>query len=268
MVKFWYKTKDKEYQMKLIEKLKSIPKKKLIIVGILTAILTATVIITVVIATHNRRLNENINDDLDDSIDVFNSINTEHDNTQSDSSGTVEPIDTAGINGLAYRSNGNGSCEISGIGTCSERNLEIPAYSPSGDMVTKIADGAFANCTNLISITIPSTVKAIGTGAFRGCSSLVSITVDTENMAYTSVGDVLFSKDKTVLICVPMNRPGNSYLLSTNVKAVAAYAFEGVKNIKQILFEGSIHDFQKIDFLIGNGIVNELPITCNYKPAK
>ena len=255
--------------MKLVEKIKSVPKKKLIIVGVLVVLIIATVVITFTVA--NQRKNESAltgeqGDSSSDGINVFKS------DTQKDTSkvidDTVEPIDMSGVNGLEYVSKGDGTCSISGIGTCISTELKIPAYSPSGDIVTKITDGAFSNCTEILTITIPATIKTIGTGVFRGCSSLVSINVDSENSVYTSIGGVLMSKDKTLLVCFPMNKPGANYLLSTDIKAVAAYAFEGALNLKNLLYEGSISDYQKIDFLMGNGTLDKVAITCNYISAK
>ena len=255
--------------MKLVEKIKSVPKKKLIIVGVLVVLIIATVVITFTVA--NQRKNESAltGEQVDSSSDGINVFKSD---TQKDTSkvidDTVEPIDMSGVNGLEYVSKGDGTCSISGIGTCISTELKIPAYSPSGDIVTKITDGAFSNCTEILTITIPATIKTIGTGVFRGCSSLVSINVDSENSVYTSIGGVLMSKDKTVLVCFPMNRPGANYLLSTDIKAVAAYAFEGALNLKNLLYEGSISDYQKIDFLMGNGTLDKVAITCNYISAK
>ena len=252
--------------MKLIQKIKTIPKKKLIIIGILVVLIVTTIVITVFVANRSEDDVGTIGGSSDgDSVNVFKSSSTTDTSKDGD---TVEPVDLTGVNGLEYVSKGDGTCSVRGLGTCMETELKIPAYSPSGDTVTKIEDSAFANCTSLLTVTIPATVKSIGTGVFRGCSSLVAINVDTENTVYCSVGGVLFSKDKTVLVCFPTNRPGSHYLLSTDVKAVAAYAFEGAINLTNILYEGSISDYQKIDFLMGNGRLDEVAITVNYVSAK
>lgn len=257
--------------MKFIEKLKTVPKKKLVIVCVLMALIIATAVIAFAVA--------NRSDDSKDSatgggqasgnsVNVFKSESNKDTTAKDSAKDTAEPIDVSGINGLAYVSRGDGTCSIKGIGSCLETELKIPAYSPSGDVVTKIEDSAFANCTSILTVTIPATVKSIGTGVFRGCANLVAINVDTENTVYASVGGVLLSKDKSVLVCFPMNRPGANYLLSTDIKAVAAYAFEGAINLRNLLYEGSISNYQKIDFLMGNGILDEIAITCNYVAAK
>lgn len=252
--------------MKLIAKIKSIPKKKIIVIALLVVALVATVIFTVIASRKDDTAPEASGGGSEDNVSVFKSSGSD---SQTGSSGdTAEPIDTSGVNGLKYVSRGDGTCYISGLGTCTETELKIPAYSPSGDVVTQISDSAFENCTTLLTVNIPATVKTIGAGVFRGCTSLVAINVDTDNTVYCSVGGVLFSEDKKVLVAYPMNRPGNNYLLPLDTKAVAAYAFEGAINIKTLLYEGSIDEFQKIDFLMGNGIIDEIMITCKYVAAK
>ena len=115
-----------------------------------------------------------------------------------------------------------------------------------------------------MTVSIPATVKTIGTGAFRGCGGLSFISVDALNPAFCSVDGVLYSKDKSVLICYPQSRSGSRYLLPTSVKTVSAYAFENVLNLTGILYEGSIVKFQSIDVLAGNEKFSSLSITCNY----
>ena len=44
--------------------------------------------------------------------------------------------------------------------------------------VTEIRNGAFANCTELTSVTIGSNVKSIGQAAFYGCTGLTSVTLN------------------------------------------------------------------------------------------
>ena len=253
--------------------IKIFQKKKVLIICLLVALVSATLIITLIATNRSdgpRELDPPDDPAVDDTINVVKPQDETEDTTTkpNNSYDTAEPLDMTGINGLGYVSNGDGTCYISGIGTCENTELKIPAYSPSGDKVTKIATSAFINNTQLVSISIPSTVKSIGTGAFRGCAGLVAINVDTENTVYCSAGGVLMSKDKSVLVCVPMNRAGSTYLLYSGTKAIAAYAFEGVINLKSLLYEGTISSFQKIDILMGNGILDQIAITCNYVPLK
>lgn len=246
-------------------------KKKGLILCLLAVLVISTVVITLIALRTAPK--EETADDTDvikvtDSSAVAKPVDEPQQTEQKVPADLAEPFDTSGVNGLTYVSNGDGTCSIADIGTCEDTELKIPIYSPSGEKVTKIGNSAFINNTSLLTVSIPATVKSIGMGAFRGCANLVAINVDTENTVYCSVGGVLMSKDRSVLICVPMNRAGSTYLLSTNTKAIAAYAFEGVLNLKNLLYEGNIASFQKIEILTGNGILDHIAITCNYVPLK
>jgi hypothetical protein len=93
-------------------------------------------------------------------------------------------------NGLRFTSDGDGTCTVRGIGTCTDRELYIPKTSPDGDTVTYIDSSAFANCSNITSVVIPEGVIGIGGSAFQGCTSLVSIIVPD---SVTGIGKGAFS---------------------------------------------------------------------------
>ena len=268
--------------MKMFQSIKNDPKKKSIAIGILATLILIAIIASCIIASFNRSASDGAgggNDsvetpDTDSNIAVFNPID-DTESTQADQAqqteteteepkDTLPPIDMSGINGLNYVSLGNGTCSIDGIGTCTLTQIEIPTYSPAGDKVVKIGDGAFACCKKVVSISIPASVRTIGTGVFRGCSSLAEINVSGDNSIYCSVDGVLFSEDKSVLICAPKNIATTSYLLSTEVRAIAAFAFEDGCNITSILYEGNISDFQRIEVLEGNEYFKKMLLTLNY----
>ena len=61
----------------------------------------------------------------------------------------AQPDSTTTVNktystGLSFRSNGDGTCAVAGIGTCTAACILIPPQSPAGDTVTEILAGAFA----------------------------------------------------------------------------------------------------------------------------
>ena len=169
---------------------------------------------------------------------------------------------------LEFKSLGSGKCAVIGIGGYAGTDLEIPEKSPYGEKVASISAEAFKNCRSLVSVTIPSTVQSIGERAFAGCTSLVLISVDSANPYFSSADAILYSKGKTTLICCPQKRIGSSYLLDPNVRVISPYAFDGVKNLSRILYEGSPAEFEKISIGAGNGDFTSLPITCNYTGTK
>ncbi len=92
--------------------------------------------------------------------------------------------------GLRFTSNGDGTCYVSGIGTCTDTDVVIPKVSSEGEEVTSIGNYTFPSCTSLTSVTIPDSVTSIGKRAFYDCTSLTSITISN---SVTSIGDYAFS---------------------------------------------------------------------------
>lgn len=171
-------------------------------------------------------------------------------------------------NCLEYQSLGNGECMVMGLGSFEGSELYIPETSPFGDTVIGIGNEAFEGCTGLVSVSIPKTVSSVGSGVFRGCSSLVHISVDSSNESYCAAGGILYSKDKSVLLCCPAARIGNNFLLDTSVRVISDHAFYGNLNISKILYKNSPTDFESISVGEGNEKFLSLPITCNYVPSK
>ena len=76
------------------------------------------------------------------------------------------------------------------------KNITIP------DRVWSIGNNAFDGCSSLTEINIPAGLWAsyFGNNVFRGCRSLKTINVPSSNPSFTSVGGVLYTKDKKELI--------------------------------------------------------------------
>ena len=83
-------------------------------------------------------------------------------------------LPAVGSAGLVYKDNGDGTCTVVGIGTCTDKHVVIPRYH-NGSKVTTIAKRAFYNCSTFTEITIPDTVNDIGTQIFYKCSSLHTV---------------------------------------------------------------------------------------------
>ncbi len=90
--------------------------------------------------------------------------------------------------GLEFTSNGDGTCYVSGIGTCTDTDIVIPAIY-NGETVTSIGDSVFYGCSGLTSIVMPNDITSIGYGAFFDCSGLTSIVIPD---GVTSIGDQAF----------------------------------------------------------------------------
>ena len=77
--------------------------------------------------------------------------------------------------GLSFEKTNDGYI-ITGVNDCTDTNIIIP-IKYEGLPVTGIGEDAFRGCTNLTSVTIPSSVTSIGKGAFLDCTGLINITI-------------------------------------------------------------------------------------------
>lgn len=253
-----------------------LPKKKILIVSATAVGLISAIIITIACLNLSKPSEPPIYDDEQEpqaTVGAFAEITettasiTEEpeETTVAATEETTEPAATTAEPSLLFESGKDNTCIVIGIGTYSSADLCIPSVSPNGDTVVGIADGAFENCRFIESVEIPSTIKDIGSGAFVGCSALKAFNVNTSNTKYCSVDGVLFTKDKTILVCYPSNRAESSYLLSTNITEISAYAFDNPLNLRSLLYEGSASKFDSIEIQTGNGVLSTLSVTCNYK---
>ena len=163
--------------------------------------------------------------------------------------------------GLEYRSNGDGTCAVTGIGNCIDRTVIVPAQSPAGDMVTAIGYGAFENVKAVGEVVLPDSVMTIGERAFRGsgiisanigngvisigeqafakCASLTAINVGSANAMYASESGVLFNRDMTTLMCYPSGKADRAYSLPGSITRISAAAFSECKSLREISFGGT-----------------------------
>lgn len=93
--------------------------------------------------------------------------------------------------GLDFTSNGNNTCYLSGLGSCTDVNVKIPPMSPSGQKVTAIGDFAIYANDNIVSITIPEGVVSIGSFNFYSCRYLKSIAIP---LSLTTVASFAFDE--------------------------------------------------------------------------
>ena len=125
--------------------------------------------------------------------------------------------------------------------------LVIPAvfYDEENDTwyrVTSIDRGAFFNCDDLVSITIPASITTIGIEAFLDCDALTNIIVDENNTAYQSIGGNFYSKDGTVLITYAKGKSDTSFTIPDGVTRIYDSALFGCRNLESIIIPSSVND--------------------------
>lgn len=91
----------------------------------------------------------------------------------------------------------------------------------------------FINCDKLTSITMPKSNIEIAVGDFRGCTNLKEINIPTENINYSSINGVVFSKDQKTLYMCPIGKVGK-YVIPSGVTTVSNNAFTACNLINHI----------------------------------
>ena len=115
--------------------------------------------------------------------------------------------------------------------------------------VTTILEAAFIDCSRMGSAYIPATVTKIEAGAFLGCEALRSVQVDRDNPMYCDMDGVLYSKDKTVLLCYPAGRTDTEFTVPDGVATIADSAFACCKNLRSVTIPGSVSAIENYAFL-------------------
>ena len=131
--------------------------------------------------------------------------------------------------------------------------MKYPSKNPRTEYsipssVTNVRNDAFHQSTNLISITIPNSVRNIGSFyPFANCTNLTSINVATDNPNYSSTDGVLFNKDKTSLIQYPGGKQGE-YAIPNSVTSIGEGAFMGCAGLTSIEIPNSITSISSMVF--------------------
>ncbi len=139
--------------------------------------------------------------------------------------------------GLAYTLNSDKkSYSITGIGSCTDTDVIIPS-TYEGLPVTRIGDGAFLNCSSLVNVTIPDSVKNIGYGAFSSCSNLTNVNIG-ESSQLTSINeDAFLDCERLTSISIP-----------AGVTSIGEeYAFRGCLSLANITVDENNSEYKSID---------------------
>ena len=107
-------------------------------------------------------------------------------------------------------------------------------------VLTSIYEYAFQNCVSLKSIIIPSSVNMLGNAIFAGCKSHEELKVSPQNKYYTSVNNVIYTKDRKTVVC-PAGGIKNA-VLPYGVTKLQKGAFKGTDNMISLTLPDTIND--------------------------
>lgn len=194
-------------------------------------------------------------------------------------SNQVVVTDLTPSEGFEFESNGDGTCTITGIGTCTDKNIVIPVESPDGDTVTLIDEYALYALENVDSITLVNynyevdesafqygeftTVNIIGgspvikKSAFSSCEDLASISfsdcnIQAEEYAFYSCGkdaNVTFS-NCTGIIEENVFQYGDFLSLTMNncKLKIGKSAFSSCEDLTSVVFTDSTLETEEYAF--------------------
>ncbi len=108
-----------------------------------------------------------------------------------------------------------------------------------GKNIKDIHNRAFYGCVALSEIKIPATLTYISDNAFDSCISLTKFIVDPQNKNFSSFNNVLYNKDKTLLVKVPEAVYGSIVIPST-VSRIESGAFKDCKGITNVDLPSSV----------------------------
>lgn len=117
-------------------------------------------------------------------------------------------------------------------------NAKATAYEiPEG--TTTIKNEAFVRCVNLATVTIPASVSSLGAYAFSGCDALTQFIVVDENSFFSTVDDVLYSKNKDTLLIYP-NAKATIYDIPEGTTAIGKAAFSEANTLTSVHIPSSV----------------------------
>ncbi len=108
-----------------------------------------------------------------------------------------------GSAGLSYTSNGDGTCYVSGIGSCTDTDIIVPIKSPAGDDVVGIGANAFRYDASITSVILDTGITYIGQRAFDSCPNLTEITIPP---TLTSIGLYAFGANTSSSDPAPIDK--------------------------------------------------------------
>ncbi len=123
-------------------------------------------------------------------------------------------------NGITYKK--TSATEVTVFNVSASGDVVIPSTVSINNTeysVTEIYYGAFTNCTEIITLTIPNSIQSVVTDYFDNCEALEAIYVDENHSTLSSYDGVLFSKDKTILIYCPKGKSGD-YVIPDGVVSI------------------------------------------------
>ena len=117
-------------------------------------------------------------------------------------------------------------------GMKSLQTIELP------NSMKEIDGSLFYECSNLVSLTLPSELTTIGVHSLGGCPNLMSIKIDKNNPYYCSDGAILFNKDKSKIVLA--KKTLDAYSIPSSVTQIQSWAFAGCNSLIYLILPSGL----------------------------
>ncbi len=135
-------------------------------------------------------------------------------------------------NGLEFTLSADGSYTLTGMGTCTDKDITVPA-KVNGIPVSAIASGAFENAGFLESITLPSTLSEISDSMFENCPNL-------KYNEYEGIKYLGSEKDPYEYLISAIKKTGDLYTIHPDCRVIGNSAFSGCDSLRSIHLPSSL----------------------------
>lgn len=142
-----------------------------------------------------------------------------------------------------------------GCGAFYESNIGIITLPES---LTVIEDYAFEGSAITV-VFIPKDVQTIGACAFSRTSRCSQIRIDANNLYFTVLEGVLFTKDMLSLIQYPLAKSSGNYKIPEVVQRIETMAFAGANNLSNVTLPSTLINIDSKAFY-GCGVLSAVDI--------
>ena len=136
-------------------------------------------------------------------------------------------------------------------------SLNIPhkvRYNGNVYTVYYIDYKVFYNCQNIVKIEIPSSIN-VSYSSFHHFNKLTTIIVAPDHPTLSSEKGILYNKDKSEIIRVPIGFKGK-FKLPNSVKKIGRHAFQDCKGLTNIEFPSNVTEISDYAFDDCKGLTN------------
>ena len=97
-------------------------------------------------------------------------------------------------------------------------------------------------------IRIPDSVASVDGNPFMDCENLSAFQIPDTHPGLSALNGVLFSKDRSLLISYPVNRPNKTYSVPKTTRVIGEQAFTSVRRLERVNITGGVETISPTAF--------------------